>query len=58
MQVAKKDICATVAYLIGTRWNILMNCYGEEENLLNELHKNKEATKSKLQKTEGGPMGY
>ena len=44
MQVAKKDICATVAYLIGTRWNILMNCYGEEKDLLNELHKNKEAT--------------
>ena len=26
--------------------------------LYNEDNKNKEATKSKLQKTEGGPMGY
>ena len=45
MRVDTKDVCTTVAYLIGVRNSVLLKCFDEEcHDLLETLRQNKDAT--------------
>ena len=45
MRVDTKDICATIAYLIGVRKHIVKECFDEEcHDLLESLYQNQDAT--------------